>query len=343
MLALQERGYRFAIITNQSAPEHAPLDHFHDIPVYRFPFGQALAHHDVGKVLGICRQIDQIRQAFAPDLIYIYFTTIDAFFYLHTLAGRSVPLILTMHNPPHEALLQPGTIYGRLLRLADWVTTPSLAVRDAVMGQAPEVAARLSSLLHALPQPDLAAAPLPFDPPHFLCLGRLVPDKGFATAIAAFALVLARFPHVRLAIAGDGPLRESLKEQVRALSLGESVHVIGPVREVQTLLNQATVVVVSSRHNEGFGLVALEAAQMARPVIATRIGGLPEVVLDERTGLLVKPDNPLELAQAMGRLLEDSNLAHSLGQAAYSRARFEFRWDRYVAAYDALCHQLVSC
>jgi glycosyltransferase involved in cell wall biosynthesis len=95
------------------------------------------------------------------------------------------------------------------------------------------------------------------------------------------------------------------------------------------LLNDVTLVLVPSRY-EAFGLTALEAAQMARPVVATRVGGLPEVVVDGKTGLLVEPDDPVALARAIVTLLQDRGRAERLGRAARERARHAFSLERCV-------------
>jgi glycosyltransferase involved in cell wall biosynthesis len=92
---------------------------------------------------------------------------------------------------------------------------------------------------------------------------------------------------------------------------------------------------------EGFGLVALQAAQMGRPVVATRVGGVSEVVAHEESGLLVEPDDATSLAHAIESLLEDPERAKRMGRAARLRARMLFGWERHVDAYDELLQRLV--
>lgn len=91
---------------------------------------------------------------------------------------------------------------------------------------------------------------------------------------------------------------------------------------------------------EGFGLVALEAALMARPIVATRVGGLPEVVAHNETGLLVEPDDSKALAEAISALIIDRNMAAQMGQAGRRWARKMFCWERCVDAYAALYGEL---
>jgi glycosyltransferase involved in cell wall biosynthesis len=104
---------------------------------------------------------------------------------------------------------------------------------------------------------------------------------------------------------------------------------------------QATLVVVPSRV-EGFGLVALEAAMMGRPVVATNVGGLPEVVQHEATGLIVDADDMGAFVRAIERLLDDPSAAREMGARARERALGRFAWPQHVGAYDALYRRLAS-
>jgi len=106
-------------------------------------------------------------------------------------------------------------------------------------------------------------------------------------------------------------------------------------------MNTSTVVVMPSRRG-AFGLVALQAALMARPIVATRVGGLPEVVVHQHTGLLVEKEDSRALAEAIARLLEQPESAIRIGQTARQRAQKLFGWNRCVDAYAALCRKLTQ-
>jgi glycogen(starch) synthase len=134
-----------------------------------------------------------------------------------------------------------------------------------------------------------------------------------------------------------------LERQAAELGIAKVVDFIGWVvpEQVSALINTATIVVMPSRR-EPFGLVALEAAQMARPIVATRVGGLPEVVEHEQTGLLVENEDVHQLAESIAGLLEHPETAARLGQTARRRAIERFSWDHCVGAYEALYHQLLT-
>ena len=175
-----------------------------------------------------------------------------------------------------------------------------------------------------------------------LLLGRLVRDKGFDLALYALADVIRRHPATRMIVAGDGPARPELESLIAELGLGERVEIRGWVEPemVPTLINEATLVVVPSRWQEAFGLVALQAAQQARPVVAARVGGLPEVVVDGESGILFEREHHAELARAIVRLLDDPRLATRLGETGHRLAGERFGWTLHLDAYVELYRRL---
>jgi glycogen(starch) synthase len=191
-------------------------------------------------------------------------------------------------------------------------------------------------------EPPTLPARLPYDPPCVLCLGRLVPEKGFDVALRVFAQVRERVPSARFLIAGDGVERPRLEQQARELDLGDRVEFLGWVRpgEVPALINRATLVLMPSRR-ESFSLVAIETAHMARPTVATRAAGLAEVVVDGETGLLVAKEDVPALSHAVLTLLGHPDLARRMGHAARQRARELFNLPRCVGRFDELYRRLV--
>jgi glycosyltransferase involved in cell wall biosynthesis len=101
-------------------------------------------------------------------------------------------------------------------------------------------------------------------------------------------------------------------------------------------------VLIPSRVIEGFGLVAMEAAMMGRPVVATRSGGLPEVVIDGQTGLIVERDDSNALAAAIAYLVDHPDMAAQMGRAARNRAQTIFDWERHIDAFDELYRRLIN-
>jgi glycosyltransferase involved in cell wall biosynthesis len=159
--------------------------------------------------------------------------------------------------------------------------------------------------------------------PRLLCVGRLIPIKGHLVLLRAFAEAKRELPELELEIAGRGPLEPALKALARELGVYDSVRFLGHVSPIQQAIERAAVVVVPSM-GEGFGMVALEAMERSRPVIAASVGGLGELVRDGETGLLVPAGESEPLRDAIVRLAGNLDLARELGEAGRRRALSRF-------------------
>lgn len=167
-----------------------------------------------------------------------------------------------------------------------------------------------------------------------LYAGRLAPEKGVDTLIAA----AAHLPiDVTVTIAGDGPSREDLEKQAAELGVTDRVRFLGrvPGEEVQRLMRASAVVAVPSRWHENQPMTILEAFGCGRPVVATNLGGLPELV-GEETGRLVPPDAPAALAAALLGFVSDPAAAHTRGQAARQSAEHSHSMSVHLAGLDAI-------
>jgi glycosyltransferase involved in cell wall biosynthesis len=180
-------------------------------------------------------------------------------------------------------------------------------------------------------------APVPYagDTPRLLCVGRLIPIKGHIVLLRAFAAARQEVPGLELDIAGRGPLEPALRALARELGVADAVRFLGHVTPIQHAIEQAAVVVVPSM-GEGFGMVALEAMERARPVIAAEIGGLGELVRDGQTGILVAPGEAEPLREAIVRLAGNLDLAARMGRAGRDRALRDFLEERCVDRTEIL-------
>jgi glycosyltransferase involved in cell wall biosynthesis len=157
-------------------------------------------------------------------------------------------------------------------------------------------------------------------------VGRLTRQKGVDVLLRAFADVEKRIPDARLVLAGDGPDRPALAELARSLGL-RRVMFLGWRGDIADIMADVSLLAVPSRW-EGFGLVALEAMALGKPVVAARISALPEIVVPEETGLLVSSGSEVELAEALLSLISDSSRAGRMGQAGMARVRSVFPVER---------------
>ncbi len=166
-------------------------------------------------------------------------------------------------------------------------------------------------------------------------VGRLSAEKDVATLIHAASIVVREYPAFRLEIAGDGPCSSELECLVARIGLGDHVRLLGEVRDVPNLLGRASLFVLPSL-TEGISLTLLEAMARGLPVVATRVGGNPEVVDEGRTGLLVPERSPAELAGAILRLLRDPEMGRRMGLEGRHRVEQYFDVRRMVAQYERL-------
>jgi glycosyltransferase involved in cell wall biosynthesis len=164
-------------------------------------------------------------------------------------------------------------------------------------------------------------------------VARLAPEKDVGTLLDAVALLGPRCPDFRLEIAGDGPCRAELEK--RAQPLGDRVRFLGVVHDVPALLSRARLFVLSSI-TEGISLTLLEAMARGLPIVATCVGGNPEVVSDGETGLLVPPRDPAALADALAHCWTRPESCARMGVAGRLRVEQRFDIRRMVAAYERL-------
>jgi glycosyltransferase involved in cell wall biosynthesis len=174
----------------------------------------------------------------------------------------------------------------------------------------------------------------------FLTIGRLDRQKGLTTLIESAALVLPNHPQVRFLLVGEGPQRGNLEELIRAKGLADRVHLGGWRVEVPELLAAGFALILPSLW-EGMPNVVLEAMAAGLPVVASRVEGIDELVIDGQTGVVVSPHSHEELAAAIESLLADPMAAQAMGRAGHDRAQVEFTWEKMVRAYEGVYYSIL--
>ncbi len=200
----------------------------------------------------------------------------------------------------------------------------------------------------SLPDPVPASRAAVDGPSAVLFVGRLVERKGVPYLLEAVGLLKDR--SVRLVIVGDGPERLKLEDAARRLGIADRVVFRGriPAAELQAAYARARVFVLPSVFDargdtEGLGVVALEAMNHGTPVVASRIGGIPDVVEDGVTGLLVPPGDAAALAAALRRVLDEPDLARQLGEAGRRRVHERFSQEAITARWVAVYRSFLPC
>jgi glycosyltransferase involved in cell wall biosynthesis len=182
---------------------------------------------------------------------------------------------------------------------------------------------------------------IPSDAPLVGVVGRLTEQKGHRYLFQAFARVLEALPSAHLLVVGDGELRPALERQVAAAGLGQRVTFAGWRRDVARVMAALDVLAMPSLW-EGFGLVLLEAMAASRPIVASRVSAIPEIVTHGETGLLVPPKDVAALARALLNFLRDPARAKEMGRRGRERLAQQFTVDRMVEQIQAVYDDLVQ-
>jgi glycosyltransferase involved in cell wall biosynthesis len=298
------------------------------------------ALHPIRDLLGLVELIALMRRA-APDIVHANSSKAGVLGRIAAVAAGVPVRIFTVHGWAFSASSGVvSTLYRWADRLVAPVTTLTICVaeRERVAGLAAGTCRPGRTVV--IPNGvDVEAAPPARhdgDPPLVISVGRLAEPKDAVTLVRALAAVPAgRFTGL---IVGDGPDRELVAAEVRRLGLQDAVVLAGTRGDVPELLARADVFVLSSR-SEGAPVSILEAMAAGLPVVATRVGGVEELVADGETGLLVPSGDPAAMSAALARLTADPALRRRLGAAARERARrhFDVREQRraHLAAYSA--------
>lgn len=301
------------------------------------PVGSKLGYLGVvGKVRGLLRRL-------RPDLLHSHYAT--SYGLLGALT-RCRPFVISLwgsdvYDFPNRSPLHRAVLAWNLGQ-ADAVTSSSHAM------------ARVASPL--MPTRPIEVIPFgvdlsgfsgrPTDGPLTVgCAKLLETNYGQEHLVRAVAILRERRPGrpVRLLLAGEGTQRDTLAALIAELGLQEEVSLLGtvPHARMPAFLSSLSVFAMPS-FSESFGVAAVEAAACGLPVVASRVGGVGEVVLDGETGLLVPPGDAVALADALGRLLDDPSLRARMGEAGRAHVQECFDWSRNADAMEALYDRLIS-
>ena len=172
-------------------------------------------------------------------------------------------------------------------------------------------------------------------------IGSLTPEKGLEGLLEAASMLRGRYPQLQVAIVGDGILRPRLQERARQLDIQESVRFTGIVDDVRPWLASFDLLAMPSL-SEGFGVTLLEAMAMGCPVVASRVGGIPEVVTDGKHGLLAAPGDANALAEAIDTLLRDEGRRRTMGENGREHVVREFGLEKMLRRLEQEYEELLA-
>ena len=279
---------------------------------------------------------------------------------IHFHAGRLVPLywpliagrlariptrILTLHNAARRRALLFASLEKLALRSTGSIIVPSEYVKDSLLSYRRVPPEKVAVIPHGLDLPECDAPrgragarrelKLPLEIPVVGIAGRLVYTKGADLLIRAAPRVRTRFPAVRFVLIGEGAEKNALRRLAEAESVSDAVVFTGYRSDARQLLPAFDILAAPSR-DEGLSLSVLEAMGCGIPAVASRLGGIPSLLIDGVTGLLIPPDDFAALADALIRLLAEPQRADAMGRAARERARTHFLQETMLARTFAL-------
>ncbi len=288
------------------------------------------------------RLLDRLRRAVRSDqsaVVHTHLVHADWHAALAGVTGSPAALVTTKHNHDPFRLRQP---VRTVERLANGRFDAVVAISESLAEFTRENGAPAIRTIHygvAPPARPAAVAP-PSPPVRLLGIGRLERQKGFDVLLRAMSAVTREVPEVELRILGEGTERRRLEAMVIELGLRDQVRLPGWSHRVEEELDNAHLLVHPARW-EGFGLVLLEAMLAGRPVIASRVGAIPEIVTDG-TGQLVAPEDHRALAEAIVRAAREPRWRAEAAVRARRRAIEDFSLDAMVDATAQLYDDLVA-
>ena len=282
---------------------------------------------------GLILRLSRLFRGVGPAVVHTHDTR--SLFYAAPAARLTrVPRVVhTCHGRDVRATSRQEAMARHLSRLVDRYVCVSQEVKAQCREQG-ITGSRVCTILNGI---DIDRFPYNGPSPDgpVVTVARLSPEKDVANLVRATAIAAHEGDDLRIEVAGGGSCLEDLKGLAAELGVAERVTFLGEVRDIPALLGRARIFVLPSL-SEGIPLTVLEAMARGLPVVATRVGGLPEVVIDGETGLLVPAADPPALAQAILSLSRDPDAAGRMGEAGRKRVERIFDVRRMVADYEAL-------
>jgi glycosyltransferase involved in cell wall biosynthesis len=273
------------------------------------------------------------------DVAHAHLVHADWYLAAASLLAPGTPLVSTKHN--HDPFRR-----RRSFRLVDGLSHRRYAAVISISESLCDFTRTFGSVRTTAIHYGLPAEAMP--PRHenragvsFLGVGRLERQKGFDVAVEAMPRVLEAIPDAHLSICGEGSERRRLEETIHAHGLEDAVSLLGQRADVDALMLDTDILVHPARW-EGFGLVLLEAMRAGLPIVATQVGAIPEIVVDENTGLLIAPDDPKRLAAALIELGLDAEQRGKLGAAGFRRLQVQFSPQKMARATAAVYESVVA-
>lgn len=291
-------------------------------------------------------RLRQILRRLNPDVLHIHSAKAGLVGRLAAaLLARRPKVVLTVHSFVFDGRIGPrkravvAWVERCLSRVTDWIIAVSRALKEELISEMHLHPERITVIYNGVmfhPASRSAGAGLRIG-----TVARLAPQKGVDHLIRAAAIVLKEFPSATFLIIGDGPLRRTLETLADDVGARDNMEFLGFRPDALSIVAGLDVFVLASTR-EAFGLTLVEALSQQVPVVASRTGGIPEIVDGSTTGLLAEPGDAEDIAQKICRLLEDRRLADRIAREGCRSVRSRFTSDRMVNEIQDLYLGLAS-
>ncbi|MDO8621780.1 MAG: glycosyltransferase [bacterium] len=292
--------------------------------------------------VGAIRKLTEFLRVERPDIVHTHLFGGDTWGRIAAFRAGVPHVVSTEHNINHDEGFVKRLVKRRLAARTERIIGVSDAVRNYSIRIDRTPPGKIMVIPNGVdlerfrPQPRHEGGRI-----RFMSVGRLVPQKGHDVLLDALAVLRDTLSSASLTIVGDGPLRPHLEAQARTYHIQDRIQFLGFRRDLPDLYARADIVVLPSRW-EGFGMAAIEASACGLPVVASAVGGLREAVIDQETGVLVPPEEPKLLAEAMRDLAIDRPRQALLGHAGRRHVERNFDINRVTQRYAELYESLVG-
>ena len=279
------------------------------------------------------------------DIIHVHLFPASAFVALSSLfLKKSIIYLFTLHNTFNRRRsikifkIIDGLIYNRYAK----IICISKQVQNSLIKWVPKIKEKIEIIPDGIPMNSKSNDNPLMKKYDALFVGRLVQQKGVNFLLEAVNILQKKYKKIiRVAVVGEGPLKKELIKICEELKIKDSVEFLGFQRDVDQIMRSSRVLVLPSLW-EGFGLVLLEAMKNKLPIIATNVGGIPEIITDGHEGILVPKENPKILANSINRLLENSKLRNQFIQNAYKKVQNHYSIEKYTHNMFNLYSKMMS-
>ncbi len=329
---LAKRGFTITVITLGEEP-------IAGIETINLPVGRSRSRGYFRHLGKIKKLVNKLR----PDLIHAHYST---GFGLWGYYSKFHPYLISVWGS--DIIGFPDNFIKRIflrkiLTSADFITATSNYLKKQTLRLYPQLESKISIIPFGVEIPEAFADRKSDDIVRLVYIKKHEKIYGPDVLLAAMQKVIRIKPSIHLTLAGRGSMTAELRQQSKQLGIENSVDFCGFINsdEISSFLSQYDIMVMPSLQ-ESFGVAVLEASAVGLPVVASNIGGVPEVLISEKTGILVPPGRAEKLSQAIIRLAENAELRRTMGQAGRKMVAEKFRWEVSLDKMAELYERLVS-